>query len=537
MLPHSSTQTGSRGIICAAVFIIGLNIWASWPVIGGYFIGDDFGYVRRFSEFPLTEWPLLFVRDWSGGMWGYDLPELRPFSALSFLVDIHLWGPNPVAMHSTNIALAIGCAFAVGFLAWRITDRNILVGTGAAVMFSLHPSHAEPLGWITGRVDLLGTLAYLVGFIGAWIALESGRRKTGFAVTWLAYFVGVFSKEFCLTLPILVGLYAAVYRGKQIRAQLRDILVLAAGYIAVFLLYWLCRHLAFGHHVRSGAASFDLLSPAYLRRQFSYVSWFIPGLVNFAKVIHEHLQPKALQLTAVSGGLVLTLIILWRSVSRATMPVWKGCLFFGLIWYAVATIPLVVSGYFSPRHLFFATAGLAIAIGVVVHHVSDSRRIQAAIMVLISAVSGVSLDQEIRPWMRAAKISREAVAVLSRESPGANSLWIFDLPDSYQGCWTWSWAIPFCLQPPFLKNSPPLIIERPALYYAPHLWADHSHFASAHIATEAILFSFRSPLTIKRDVIPVHALRAALPVLTSKPAAKTDQEIWSEFLIKIRPHD
>jgi hypothetical protein len=537
MPPLSSTRTISVGTTCAALFIVLLNLWASWPVIGAYFIGDDFGYIHRFTEFPFAEWPSLFVRDWSGGMWGYELPELRPFSALSFLIDIRLWGPTPVAMHLTNVALAIGCAFAVGFLTWRMVDRNIFIAAGAAAIFSLHPSHAEPLGWITGRVDLLGTLCYLLSFIGALLVLEDRKKKTGFTLTWVAYFVGVFSKEFCLTLPVLLGLYLAVYRREQIRTQLRDTLILAAGYIAVFFVYWLCRHLAFGAHVRSGAASFDLLSPDYLQRQLSYLSWFIPGLVNLGRSLHASLLPSLAQLAAVATGLAITLVVLWRSASRSPTPVWRGCLFFGLIWYAIATIPLVAAGYFSPRHLFFATAGLAIATGIVVHQASNSHRIQAGILLVIGVVSVASLKQEIRPWMRAAKISHEAIAVLRRESPASNTVWIFDLPDTYQGCWTWSWAIPFCLQPPFLKNTPLATIEPPALYYAQHLWADPPRFTPAYAATEAVLFSFSPPLRIDRQVVPLATLRTALPILTSKSPGKTDQQLWTEFVAKIRSHD
>lgn len=47
---------------------------------------------------------------------------------------------------------------------WLAAGREIAGGIAAAVFFALHPVHAEPVQWITGRVDVLTTFFYLAGF-------------------------------------------------------------------------------------------------------------------------------------------------------------------------------------------------------------------------------------------------------------------------------------------------------------------------------------------------------------------------------------
>src|ERR1041385_8323453 len=92
-------------LLLAFALIFAATLRASWSTLDRYFIGDDFGYVGRLHQLSFRESPSLFFHDWAGGMWGYTLPELRPFAALSFLVDAHFWGVNPLGYHLTNLEL------------------------------------------------------------------------------------------------------------------------------------------------------------------------------------------------------------------------------------------------------------------------------------------------------------------------------------------------------------------------------------------------------------------------------------------------
>ena len=54
--------------------------------MSGYFLGDDFGYVGRFAALAFADWPRLFVREVSEGLWGGVTAELRPIAALAFIL-------------------------------------------------------------------------------------------------------------------------------------------------------------------------------------------------------------------------------------------------------------------------------------------------------------------------------------------------------------------------------------------------------------------------------------------------------------------
>ena len=106
-----------RAFILAAAVLVSL-LGFGWT-LDGYFVGDDFGYVSRFFELPWRKWPSLFAQSWAGDMWGFQLRELRPVTALSFMVEARLWGGNALGFRLTNLALHAGCAAMVGILAER----------------------------------------------------------------------------------------------------------------------------------------------------------------------------------------------------------------------------------------------------------------------------------------------------------------------------------------------------------------------------------------------------------------------------------
>ncbi|HEY1107700.1 MAG TPA: hypothetical protein VGE76_03680, partial [Opitutaceae bacterium] len=182
----------------AAVALVTALAGFGWT-LNGYFIGDDFGYVGRFYDYPVEKWPKLFVESWAGDMWRFQLRELRPMTALTFIIDARLWGGEALGYRVTNLLLHSVCSALVGWLAWRAAGRTVICGVAAAVLFALHPAHAEPVQWITGRVDVLATTFYLAGFC-AFVAFRlSGHWRWAVIFTG-CYFGAAFAKEFGLTL-------------------------------------------------------------------------------------------------------------------------------------------------------------------------------------------------------------------------------------------------------------------------------------------------------------------------------------------------
>src|SRR5687767_13742931 len=137
----------------AMALVIAIATGVFVPALGIGFLGDDFVYIARFREMPWSEWPTLFVREWSEGVWGQPLKELRPFAALSFMIDARWSGGNALGYRLVNLAWHLIAVTLVVRLALHYSGGNARVAWIAALLFAVHPAHVETVTWITGRPD------------------------------------------------------------------------------------------------------------------------------------------------------------------------------------------------------------------------------------------------------------------------------------------------------------------------------------------------------------------------------------------------
>ena len=528
MRPPSSLPTLPPRLrpLLAFGLVFAAALYSSWSTLDRGFLGDDFAYIGRFYHLPLGEWPGLFVRDWSGGIWGYQLPELRPFAALTFLVDTRLWGVNPIGYHVTNLLLDAGCACLVTLIVWRLHRTVLWAGCAAGILFAWHPAHAEPVAWITGRVDLLGTLAYLAGFFASGCYLREGAARRWLAAAWLAYGIGCFSKEFCHTLPVAVLLWWLVYRPP---GRGRQLALLFGGFVVVAAVFVLCRRIAFGPG-SGGVAALNLFSGAYAERQMDYLRWFLPPLYHFGRDYRPLLAAIAPLLVVESLLVSVAVLALWHWQGPATVR-WRAVTFYGFVWYAVATLPLAAASYFSPRHLYLATAGLAIAAGLLVATLAARRWLACGLVVLAALFCSSRFQHAVAPWRHAAKLSErvagEVARVAAQLRPG--EVLLIDVPDVHEGVWLWSWAAPFALQPPFLTPAAPAALTRPSAYYAVQLWAAQPVLASLASAPGAVLIRVNEKGEVTAH--PIDAARLAGPARQLARNAPVDVDgAWREFV-------
>jgi tetratricopeptide (TPR) repeat protein len=145
------------GLVCLAVYWRALSCGfvnyedpeyvINNPIIRSF--GSDFWY-GAFATVPLNFWvPLLWV---------------------SFALDYHFWGLNPLGYHLTNNVLHAVNAGLIVFIADRVYRNSRLINPEvapasgyryaglllfAALLFGIHPARVESVAWITERKDLL----------------------------------------------------------------------------------------------------------------------------------------------------------------------------------------------------------------------------------------------------------------------------------------------------------------------------------------------------------------------------------------------
>jgi protein O-mannosyl-transferase len=119
----------------------------------------------------------------------------HPVTMIALLADISLFGPQPGAMKSVNLALHIASALLLFHVLWRMTGA-LWAAAAVALLFAAHPLHAEPVAWISSRKDMLSTFFFFL-MLPAW--LRYLRRNTPPACRAVWYLVSCL----CLTLALL----------------------------------------------------------------------------------------------------------------------------------------------------------------------------------------------------------------------------------------------------------------------------------------------------------------------------------------------
>src|SRR5262245_2798321 len=155
-------------LLWSSCAIVGLCLVVGLPTIrpDNYFLGDDFGLVHHLHKVPFYRLLSYFVSDWTEGIYGFTLDELRPFLAFTYWLDSRLFGAaNAGGYHTTNVLLHTLNGLLVFAIARSVTPGQSAVAVFAASLFVLMPSHTEPVAWISGRVDSVAALFYLGAFL------------------------------------------------------------------------------------------------------------------------------------------------------------------------------------------------------------------------------------------------------------------------------------------------------------------------------------------------------------------------------------
>jgi len=452
----------------AALGVLAVAVIAFARTLGGGFLGDDFVYIARFHTMPWSEWPGLFTREWSDGVWGFPLKELRPFAALTIMIDARLWGDAAFGYRLTNLAIFLLSAVLVVALGWRYSQGRVFAAFCAGALFVLHPIQAEPVAWITGRVDLLAVCAALAFWWGAEKFTDAGRPAF-LALAFAALFIGVFSKELCLLAPLLLAAFWLVLPSENPSPWRRRLLVLAAVAVAVAA-YAVCRHAAFGASAATPNATWS--DPGAWQRQAGYFAWLFPWSPYFHRL--ELAGPVSPNLMRILCAALAVLAVVVLFLARRASPISRAAIFFGGVWWIGTVLTLVVVPYFSPRHLHFGSVGLALSGGLALGLFSAawSRTGTAAAMALWF---GSAQFAALGDWRETGRLSHEAHGRIraALASDVAPPVVVFSVPPLWRTAWLWSWSTPHLAQPPFVARttSGRQVFGSPPNYYRPDHWA------------------------------------------------------------------
>ena len=460
---------GSRDRITAlaALLVCAAAVVPYLPTIDDYFIRDDFGVVQLLSSKPAGYFTTWFHTSWMDQIWGFTPDEVRPFPAISYQLTAWPDPSSPVAHHLLNIALHAAnglLVLAIGLRVARLEPRWAIV---AAVVFVLLPVQAESVAWITGRVDSMPAFFYLLSFLLYVRWREHDPRFRIYAAALVVFFVALFTKQNTITMAGTLVAYDLLAS----TAALAPLWRRATGYlpfVALTLGYLGLRLAMFGQVAREEQLGAE-------------------GLATFFSVIQRHLanvvagDPESSR--AIVGLCVAVVLAAGLLARNPKHPSFKRVLFFGPVWWTIGVAPVLVAGYESPRHVYLASVGWAILIGLAFEGIasrvasSQSRRIVTAAAVGVAIIYTVLLVRVLGEWARMGAVSHAAVQDLKRVAAEVprGTLIIAGAPMR-----SWEWALPFAGQPPFNKPGIPagvLVVSPRALHCCRAQWFDDTRRA------------------------------------------------------------
>ncbi len=180
--------------------------------LNGFAFDDEPLIVDNTRIKSLGDLPRLFATDyWARVRPEKDVPVLhplyRPLTLATFALNFAVGGLNPFGYHLVNLLLHLAVCWLLYDLARRI-GSSWSAALAASALFAVHPLHTEAVTGITGRAEVLMTLAVLLS-LKLYIH-GRGSRPGAVPITlasWGAFAVGLLSKEQAIVLPVLLVLY------------------------------------------------------------------------------------------------------------------------------------------------------------------------------------------------------------------------------------------------------------------------------------------------------------------------------------------
>ncbi len=176
--------------------LIAASLFVYYPVSSYDFVSfDDPVYVSQnytVLQGLTSEGIFGALTDRSIAMWA-------PVTLLSYQLDIELFGPDPGALHRTNLLFHMLNAVLLYLLLVMLTSE-VWPSALVAMLFAIHPLHVESVAWISERKDVVSTFFWFTTTI-AYTRYVHTKRRDFYLLTIFLFILGLLSKPMLVTLP------------------------------------------------------------------------------------------------------------------------------------------------------------------------------------------------------------------------------------------------------------------------------------------------------------------------------------------------
>src|SRR5262245_38336889 len=201
-MPRMSSSKRVRVLAIVGLALVAIAVYV--PALAGGFVWDDQALIVENTG----------IRSWShlGEILSRDFFHLhddpqpygyyRPIITLSYLLEYHAWGLEPIGYHATNVLMHAAGTMLVALILRRLRFQDG-VCFSVALLFAVHPIHTENVAWIAGRTDLFAFVLTGTAFLLHPRVTEfDPARGSGRGGTWIlglasstAFALGLLAKE------------------------------------------------------------------------------------------------------------------------------------------------------------------------------------------------------------------------------------------------------------------------------------------------------------------------------------------------------
>ncbi|UCC95152.1 MAG: tetratricopeptide repeat protein [Candidatus Omnitrophota bacterium] len=342
------TKKETRFTLLSIILIIFLGFAVYANSLNGKFLWDDDDLVKNnvyIKNFKLL--PNIFIKPIGAGVGKKD-SFYRPLQILSYAIDFSLWKLNVVGYHLTNVALHIGVALMLYWLATLLFGDRLLSSL-ATLLYIVHPAHTAAVAYISGRADSLALLCMLLCFI---CYLKRLNVKKASVYTWMvaSYVCALLSKEFSLILPLTLLLYHYTFRKKVASREFFSLVGIALAYI-VFrftVLGSMLPHREVPVTLLERIPGFFVALPQYIR------------LLILPFDLHMEYGNKLFSITDPKAIIGLAILLALTLYAFRIRKVYK-LIFFSLFWFFITLLPFSglypINAYMAEHWLYVPSIG------------------------------------------------------------------------------------------------------------------------------------------------------------------------------------
>ncbi len=351
------------------IFLIAISvIIAYFKIYSLDFVWDDIPQIihnKTVKNFNIVD---IFTKD---GEYGIDVresktPYYRPFFMLSLVIDYLIFGARPALFHISNLIMHLVLTVVIFYLLSLYFDDRMYAFLGA-FFIGIYPARAEAVLYVSARLHILGALFSTISmYLFKRYLMEN--RSLFYKLSCLAFFVGVFSLEMSIFLPLFILFEGGI---EKIAERFKKLIP----FFIIIVVYMIIRYLVL--------EKFIWLEVPFSTRLYTGFSTYLKYLeIIFnpfnLKTFYENYDffTKSITVKALIGLLAAGLTFYGTFLSyKKNMNIFRGLCWFCLSFFFISNIPYIMyPSLISERYLYFPLIGLSFIIPEAVKAITYSKK-------------------------------------------------------------------------------------------------------------------------------------------------------------------